>query len=67
MMITALGCTKRVEVVLAAAMLCTAVCIAQTDASSAPGPSANAISPDAANLRTPAMLAALAGSHPTPA
>src|SRR5258706_1244097 len=52
MMITALGWAKRGFVVLAAALVCTSVCIAQTDASSAPGPSANAISPDAAKQST---------------
>src|SRR5882757_99752 len=47
MMITSLGWAKRGLAVLVAAMACTAVSLAQTDASSAPGPSANAILPDA--------------------
>src|SRR5258706_14118766 len=52
MMITALGWSKRGFVVLAAALVCTSVGIAEAGASSVPGPIANAISPDAAKQST---------------
>jgi polysaccharide export outer membrane protein len=52
MMIIDSGWAKRGLVVLAAVMACGAVCAAQTGTSSSPGPSANAILPDAAKTST---------------
>ena len=49
MTITNLGWARRMLAVLAAAMVCAAICGAQTDASASLGPSANAALPDAAS------------------